>query len=204
MEQFSFRSIQAGLQRETRHLEIKLGEHFDARGIFELESILAWAASKVEINTILLAPEGHSIPSSLQGLEDCSPEQAKDLLKRLRKIVVGMFYLPQTVVMDLGDGCRDLGAELALGADVRIASQGAQLQWNHLQLGRAPCSGGCSILPLIVGEARARKWLLLGEGRGGVRACGIWPPRLALPPGRGGEDIFTGHMPPVAGGPHPN
>ena len=167
-DQLDFRFTEASLHRQTRHLEIQLAEHFSEEMIFELESILTWAASRVEIATIFLRSQKASMPQSfIPGkLESMAPQEVQALLERVRKLVVGMFFLPQTIVMDLGGECSDLGAELSLGADLRVAHQEIQLHWNHLQLGRAPCSGGSGILALIVGDALARKWLMAGRSIG--------------------------------------
>ena len=150
------------LNYKTKHLEIKLAKYFSLKMLNELSSILAWSANKVEINSILLRPWQDLMPSSLAPgeLESMAPPEIKKLLEQLHKLVFSMLYLPQTLVIDLGDRCYDLGAELSLGADLRVASEDIQLQWNHLYFGRSPCSGGSSILPLIVGDSRARQWLL--------------------------------------------
>ena len=167
-----FGSIQVDLVKKTRHLEIQFSEYLSFKMLSELESTLAWSAGRPEINAILLSPQGVLAPGELQSRP---PQELRVLLERLRRLVVGMFYLPQTVVMNLGASCCDLGAELSLGADLRVAAHNIQLRWNHLQRGRAPCSGGSGILPLIVGDATARKWLL---GTGVVeaeelQACGF-------------------------------
>ena len=150
------------LNYKTKHLEIKLARHFSLRMLRELSSILAWSANKVEINAILIHPWQDLMPSSLtsEELRSMSPPEIKKFLEQLHKLVFSMFYLPQTLVIDLGPKCNDLGAELSLGADLRVAPQDVQLQWNHLHFGRSPCSGGSSILPLIVGDTMARRWLL--------------------------------------------
>ncbi|MCY4644089.1 MAG: enoyl-CoA hydratase/isomerase family protein [Bacteriovoracales bacterium] len=162
---FDFGSIEVLLHKKTKHLEIILPEHFCPQMLFELETLLSWSADKAEIHALLLRPKGESFPSSLPlgEFQTIPLEKLQTLLERIRKLVVGMFYLPQTVFMDLGLGCSDLGAELCLGADLRIASTGAHLHWSHLGLGRSPCSGGSGILPLLVGDATARKWVLGGE-----------------------------------------
>ena len=159
---FDFHSIQVNLNYKTKHLEIKLAKYFSLKMLNELSSILAWSGNKVEINSILLRPWQDLMPSSLAPgeLESMAPPEIKKLLEQLHKLVFSMLYLPQTLVIDLGHRCYDLGGELSLGADLRVASEDIQLQWNHLYFGRSPCSGGSSILPLVVGDSRARQWLL--------------------------------------------
>ncbi|WP_188196207.1 enoyl-CoA hydratase/isomerase family protein [Nonomuraea sp. SYSU D8015] len=55
------------------------------------------------------------------------------------------------------------GLELALCCDLRIAGERARLGLPELKLGVVPGSGGTQRLPRIVGPARAKEIILLGE-----------------------------------------
>jgi enoyl-CoA hydratase/carnithine racemase len=58
----------------------------------------------------------------------------------------------------LGGGC-----ELALACHLRIASDAAVFGQPEINLGIIPGWGGTHRLPLIIGEGRAREWLLTGR-----------------------------------------
>lgn len=58
----------------------------------------------------------------------------------------------------LGGGC-----EICLACHVRIASDGAMFGQPEINLGIIPGWGGTHRLPQLVGESRAREWLLTGR-----------------------------------------
>jgi len=58
----------------------------------------------------------------------------------------------------LGGGC-----ELALACDLRIAADSAQLGLPEIKLGLFPGGGGTQRLPRLVGEAKAKELMYLGD-----------------------------------------
>lgn len=58
----------------------------------------------------------------------------------------------------LGGGC-----ELALACDIRIAADTAQLGLPEIKLGLFPGGGGTQRLPRLVGEAKAKELMFLGD-----------------------------------------
>jgi enoyl-CoA hydratase len=58
----------------------------------------------------------------------------------------------------LGGGC-----ELALACDLRIASETAQLGQPEIKLGVIPLGGGTQRLPRLIGPARAKELMFLGD-----------------------------------------
>lgn len=55
------------------------------------------------------------------------------------------------------------GLELALCCDLRVASERATLGMPEVRLGVMPGSGGTQRLPRVIGPARAKQMILLGE-----------------------------------------
>ena len=55
------------------------------------------------------------------------------------------------------------GLELALAADVRLASPDARFRFSEVALGRLPFWGGTQRLPRVIGQAAALRMILLGE-----------------------------------------
>jgi len=71
--------------------------------------------------------------------------------------------LPQPTVAALHGHVLGGGLELALACDTRIADVTAQLGLPEVGLGLLPCGGGTQRLPRLVGPARAKALLLLGD-----------------------------------------
>ena len=55
------------------------------------------------------------------------------------------------------------GLELALCCDLRVAAEGARLGMPEVRLGVMPGSGGTQRLPAVVGPARAKELILVGD-----------------------------------------
>jgi enoyl-CoA hydratase/carnithine racemase len=65
------------------------------------------------------------------------------------------------------------GLELALGCDIRIASETAQLGLTEARVGAIPGAGGTQRLPRLIGVSRALEMMYLGEPIAARRAFEI-------------------------------
>lgn len=165
---FNYSTINVSLHKATRTLKIQFkqnAKHINLEALFELESIFAWASNRVEINSIFLCSETGFFSEGINKelLANMSANKIKKISEKLQVIVHAMYHLPQTIVIDMGDGSFDIASELALGADVRVCSKGACIAFNHSRVGLVPSSGGIGFLTVIVGQAMARNWVLTGK-----------------------------------------
>jgi enoyl-CoA hydratase len=71
--------------------------------------------------------------------------------------------LPMPTIAAIEGAALGGGLELALCCDLRVASERATLGMPELRLGVIPGSGGTQRLPRVVGPARAKELILLGE-----------------------------------------
>jgi enoyl-CoA hydratase/carnithine racemase len=133
--------------------------------LFELESLLAWCTSRVEINTIFIdsCSSHFSTGLELEKLATLSASHLDKVNTKLQKIIFAMMQLPQTVVVDLGHGSETIATEFALGADIRIAAKATQISFNHCRFGLVPSAGGMSMLSTLVSPTFARNWILSGQ-----------------------------------------
>lgn len=133
--------------------------------LFELEGMMAWLSSHLEINAVILRGAGGYFSPGFDR-EETARMDAKKLqkyFKKLQKIVYSMHLLPQTFIVDLGKGAEAQGLELALGGDIRVVHEETVLEFNHLQKGLVPCSGGVGILAALVGTQVARRWVMTSQ-----------------------------------------
>lgn len=166
---FNYTTLSTRLEKTTRTLFVTLNRPdwnnaFRLEMLFELESLLAWCTSRVEISSIYFDSSSAQFSSGLDldSLSSLSASQLDKINMKLQKIIFSMMQLPQTVIVDLGDGSETLGTEFALGADIRLCSKTANIRFNHCQYGLVPAAGGMSMLSALVNPAFARKWILSG------------------------------------------
>ncbi len=87
-----------------------------------------------------------------------------------RRIITGMVRCPVPVITAVNGPAVGLGCSLALLSDMVLMAEGAYLADPHVQVGLVAGDGGAMVLPLIVGPARARELLFLGERVSGEEA----------------------------------
>lgn len=76
------------------------------------------------------------------------------------------------------------GLELALCCDLRIADERAKLGLPEVRLGVMPGSGGTQRLPRVVGTAKAKEMILMGEMLTAAEAAGIGLVNRVAPSGQ--------------------
>lgn len=167
---FNYTTISTRLEKTTRTLFVTLNRPdwnnaFRLEMLFELESLFAWCTSKVEINSIFIDSSSSLFSTGLEyeTLSSTSAQNIEKVNTKLQKIIFAMMQLPQTIIIDLGEGSETLASEFALGADIRIASEKAKIKFNHCHYGLVPAAGGMSMLTTLVPATFARNWVLTGN-----------------------------------------
>jgi enoyl-CoA hydratase/carnithine racemase len=163
---FNYTTLSCFLQKSTRSLIVNLkSEHLSFEQLFELESLINWATSRVEIASILFSTTHHSSHQGInpEHLKSMSEKQLMKFAQKVQSLSESFLNLPQTIIFDLKNGSNNLSTELSLGADIRIASVNSSICFDHLNLGILPCSGGISLLGKILTPQIARNWILSGD-----------------------------------------
>jgi enoyl-CoA hydratase len=166
---FNYTTLSTRLEKTTRTLFVTLNRPdwnnaFRLEMLFELESLLAWCTTRVEINSIFINSCSKNFSTGLEyeTLSGTTASQIDKVNMKLQKIIFSMMQLPQTIIMDLGEGSETLASEFSLGADIRIAAKNSNIRFNHCQYGLVPSAGGMSMLSTLVSPAFARSWILTG------------------------------------------
>ena len=83
--------------------------------------------------------------------------------RKNNKIFSRLENLSQPVIAALEGHALGGGCELALACDFRIAGEGLQIGLPEIKLGLFPGAGGTQRLPRLIGIAKAKKMIMLGD-----------------------------------------
>ncbi|HVZ06709.1 enoyl-CoA hydratase-related protein [Rhodopila sp.] len=104
---------------------------------------------------------GGDIPNMQRRIDD--PELFNRKNVEMKRIVFGLIELEKPIICRINGDCMGLGATLALLCDIIIAVNTARIGDPHVKMGYVAGDGGAVIWPQLVGFARAKKYLLLGD-----------------------------------------
>jgi enoyl-CoA hydratase/carnithine racemase len=88
---------------------------------------------------------------------------ARNQMRRGQAVFDRLEQLPVAVIAAINGFALGGGLELAMAADIRIASSTARLGQPEITLGNLPGWGGTQRLPRLVGRSRATELILTGE-----------------------------------------
>lgn len=119
------------------------------------------------VRCVLFAAEGKAF-SAGGDLNEVLTLQA-DAAKRTRmcdtgqRIIHALIDIPVPIVVALHGDAMGLGASVALGGDIIVASKTARIADPHVKVGLVAGDGGVLFWPASLGMHRARRYLLTGD-----------------------------------------
>ena len=164
---FKCHHLQCTIDDDTKTFIISLSRPskqnvFGKKTLFEIKNILEKISCQDKIDTILIRGEGEGLSDGIDGeeLKRLNLSEFNEFNENLKKIVTAMFFLPQVIVVDIGNKAKGHALELSLGADIRIARVDAHIEFDFLSKGLCPGAGGISVLQRLIGHSKARFWIL--------------------------------------------
>jgi enoyl-CoA hydratase len=133
----------------------------------ELLDALLRLRGEATVRAVLLAAEGKAF-SAGGDLNEVLSLQA-DSQKRAhtcetgQRIIYALIDIPVPVVVALHGDAMGLGASVALGGDIIVASKTARIADPHVKVGLVAGDGGALFWPASMGMHRARRYLLTGD-----------------------------------------
>ena len=160
------------IQRPERRNAIH-GASFD-----RLAEAFEAAMSNDDLRVIQLTAEGEhfcagadlEISNAPSSTRPRTGHMVRGLGRGAHRMIRAMHECPVPIVAGVRGFAAGVGCNLALAADFVIASENAQFVEPFVERGLTPDSGSSWILPRLVGLARARRMLLLGEPISGEEA----------------------------------
>ena len=130
----------------------------------EVLAALEAALAAVETHVVVVASSGDRAfcaGADLERMKLADPADALDLLAQ--RVFDRLARAPFVSVAAVQGAAVGGGFELALACDLRVAGPRARFWLPETGLGLIPAAGGCSRLPALVGQARARDVILGGR-----------------------------------------
>ncbi len=94
---------------------------------------------------------------------DITPATAMEIARNLNLVLLDFERSGKIVIAALNGYAFGGGLEIALACDFRLAAKRVKLGLTEVTLGLIPASGGTQRLPKLIGLARAKEMVLLGE-----------------------------------------
>jgi enoyl-CoA hydratase len=142
----------------------------------QLRSALRAIAADDEVRAVVVSGAGgraFCAGSDIGEFESLHGRAAEGKLLLEKLVYRQLALLPVPTIAAIEGHALGGGLELALCCDFRIATTRSKLGMPELKLGVTPGSGGTQRLPRIVGPARAKEIILLGEPMDATTALSI-------------------------------
>jgi len=154
----------------------------------ELAAELIGAITSHDVATsrvVVLAgsPKAFSAGADLTEFTDPSPEETMRYYRDQGRIWELLPAIPQPSIAAITGWAIGGGLELALSADLRIADETARFGLPEVSLGILPSAGGMSRVVRLLGVARAKELILLGERFDAARALELGIVNKVVPAG---------------------
>jgi len=91
------------------------------------------------------------------------PDQFRDIMPDTKRIVFSQLQMEKPIICAINGAAAGLGASIALMCDIILAADTATIGDPHVRMGFVAGDGGPVILPQLIGFARAKEMLLLGN-----------------------------------------
>jgi enoyl-CoA hydratase len=150
----------------------------------ELNDALSAAESAPEVRTVLLTGEGRAFCVGADLKEHKAGRSAFDRRQYLmgeQIVCKRILQLKRPVVAAVNGYALGAGAEMAIASDFLVMAQSAQLGLPEVSIGNFLGGGVTYLLPRLVGLAKARELVFLGERIDGTEAHRIGLANRVLP-----------------------
>lgn len=143
----------------------------------ELRSIFRDIAKDDQTHVVVLTGKGSAFSAGgdMSTLRRSLDDHARwiESMFEARDILNGLIDLDRPVIAKINGHAIGLGSTIALMCDITVARDTALIADPHVRVGLTAGDGGAVIWPMLIGFARAKKYLLTGEPISGAEAASI-------------------------------
>lgn len=135
--------------------------------IAEIVDALMDAQTREDVYSILLTGAGRGFCSgadiSNMGGDDRNRQEAAEHLWAVQNVVRQLYHGPKPSVAAINGPALGAGCDFALACDLRVIEEDAYMREQFVNIGLIPGDGGGWLLPRLVGEAKAKEYILTGK-----------------------------------------
>ena len=137
----------------------------DAEFHRELSTVFADIGMDRRVKAVVLTGSGRAFCAGgdLEWIAGETPETRETTFFEAKKIVDDLLSVPQPVVAAVNGPAAGYGFTMALMSDFSIVAEDARLSDPHVAIGLVAGDGGAMMWPILVGMARAKRYLLTGD-----------------------------------------
>jgi 2-(1,2-epoxy-1,2-dihydrophenyl)acetyl-CoA isomerase len=136
----------------------------DTATLAELDAVLARAWREVSIRCLVLTGAGRGFCAGADVKEWSAARPEEDSwVQRMHQLMPRLYRLPKPVIAAVNGVAVGAGFDLALAADLRIASTEARFGSVYVNVGYCPDGGASFLLPRLVGPGRAAELIFTGR-----------------------------------------
>ncbi len=126
------------------------------------------AYSDERVFVILLTGEGRAFTSGADVTDmgeegDRNRLESAEHLWKVQNVVRYLYHGPKPSVAAINGPALGAGCDFALACDLRVMAEDAFLREQFVNIGLVPGDGGGWLLPRLVGEAKAKEYILTGK-----------------------------------------
>lgn len=142
---------------------------FNAQMLTELNEALYEAMDDQSVFVILFTGNGRGFcsgadVSEMDGREDRETELGyRTHLGKVQNVVRLLYNGEKPTIAAINGPAIGAGCDFALACDLRVASEEAVLRQQFVNIGLVPGDGGGWLLPRLLGESKAKEYLLTGK-----------------------------------------
>ncbi|GLY69237.1 enoyl-CoA hydratase/isomerase family protein [Amycolatopsis taiwanensis] len=158
-------SVEIGWHDDVARVWLNRPERLNAVAPVLVDDLLA-ALDQVAgsgARAVVLGGRGRAFCAGHDLKEPTPPGDARARLERLQDVTRRLRALPQPVIAAVHGYAIGAGAEFALGCDLVLAAEDAVFAFPEAGLGLSVTGAASRLLPLLVGPAKAKELVLLGE-----------------------------------------
>ncbi|MBC3936266.1 enoyl-CoA hydratase [Undibacterium sp. CY7W] len=163
-----YHNLQVQLEQHTALISLHNppANTFTREGLMALTQLVHDLNARPEITSLILSGSGQkffSAGADLQAFASGDKALAREMARRFGEAFEALAAFRGVSVAAINGYAMGGGLECALACDIRIAETQAVLALPEATVGLLPCAGGTQHLSWLVGEAWAKRLILLGE-----------------------------------------